>query len=990
MGAAGRPLRIGEALIRSTEFRAWLTRRRHKGVPLTAKGVENRVRKMPRIERALAALGFEERDLDTLHGNGHWPDLLEKLRRIAADWHVNEAAARLMAPQAPDPARQLGNLPNAARQYGYFADGKDPNYDAEADGSLEIDEEALEALKARFLAKFKDFETGGGFPGESSYHPEEDAYKRPLIAKVRSLLDEGLDETALGELLLSLVLDDKDMNLVGDYRRKNHLKEVRQRSGGKFEAAVARLAMSHAEPPEAAAQFVNEAWELVLEGSEHSKPYGDIRTLATLFQAAARPDEAISVATRKFENLGKALLGRRLFGDNVLTADEYQGVLDLAGYLYAAMDDWGWEPRDLWDVQGFIWVTCEEKLDMDAASDADRIRRYAMDTYVIPAGQRGDAKVTIRCGDVHNALGMANAHANVCQALRGRKFQEMAGVAVPSFTGPDNSSTTTFTYVLDSGASASGIALSDRAPTNLILYGPPGTGKTWRTAEEAVKLCDGAAPVDRDTLMARYRELVEARRIDFVTFHQSYSYEEFVEGLRPQQGGSEAEGTATGSVGFSLVPEDGVFRRIAHRAGASRGGGGQFETGDRRVFKLSIGEAAKSEDDYLFEEALAEGHVLLGYDDIDWSDARFEDRNAIIAACRDYDREHPENDRPEPTAHTGRVQCPLIFRNWIKRGDLVIVSKGNSKFRAIGEVTGDYEYAPRESGVYSHRRKVNWLWIDKAGAPVDDIYAKGFSMRAVYLMTPGDLNIRALESYINSQLPGAGPAEPESYVLIIDEINRGNISKIFGELITLIEPDKRAGMPNAIEVRLPYSKEPFSVPANLHIVGTMNTADRSIALLDTALRRRFVFREIAPEPDRLSTDVDGVPLRRVLETLNDRIEYLIDREHRIGHAFFIGEGGKDRAAIDATMRDKVIPLLQEYFFEDWGRVAAVLGEPQGKGGGFLDCRRLRDPTGQDGEERISWSVRPTFAPDAYARLIGKANPASSPASAEDPLDEAAE
>src|SRR5690606_38062687 len=95
------------------------------------------------------------------------------------------------------------------------------------------------------------------------------------------------------------------------------------------------------------------------------------------------------------------------------------------------------------------------------------------------------------------------------------------------------------------------------------------------------------------------------------------------------------------------------------------------------------------------------------------------------------------------------------------------------------------------------------------------------------------------------------------------------------------------------------------------------------------------------------------------------------REHRIGHAFFLGEGGRDRAAIDATMRDKVIPLLQEYFFEDWGRIAAVLGERPGRGGGFLDCRKLRDPTGGEGDERESWSVRPVFADDAYDRLIGK-------------------
>jgi 5-methylcytosine-specific restriction endonuclease McrBC GTP-binding regulatory subunit McrB len=159
----------------------------------------------------------------------------------------------------------------------------------------------------------------------------------------------------------------------------------------------------------------------------------------------------------------------------------------------------------------------------------------------------------------------------------------------------------------------------------------------------------------------------------------------------------------------------------------------------------------------------------------------------------------------------------------------------------------------------------------------------------------------------------------------------------------------------------------FRVPPNVLLVATMNTADRSIALLDTALRRRFVFREMAPDSSKLPESVGGVPLRRVLEAINDRIEYLIDREHRIGHAFFIGCA--NRADVDAAMRDKVIPLLQEYFFEDWANIAAVLGEP--KGGGFLACRELPDPTGQEREARLSWSVRDEFAADAYDRLVGK-------------------
>jgi 5-methylcytosine-specific restriction protein B len=490
-------------------------------------------------------------------------------------------------------------------------------------------------------------------------------------------------------------------------------------------------------------------------------------------------------------------------------------------------------------------------------------------------------------------------------------------------------------------------------PTNLILYGPPGTGKTYATAEEALRLCGEEIPEDRVELMATYRRLTEAGRIEFITFHQSYAYEEFVEGLRPVQGEED-------SAGFHLQPELGVLRRVARRAETSTGSGGPaFTIGDRQVFKMSIGRANDPEDAYLFEEAIENGYALIGFDNLDWSDPRFESRDEIMARLK------AEGDREgEINPYAGRVQSPDIFRNWVRTGDLIIVSKGNLLFRATGEVVGDYEYAPRSDGTYSHRRAVRWLWVDRAGVPVEEIYSAKFSQRTIYLLTKKELNVPALERYVESQREGGG--EPDQFVLIIDEINRANVSKVMGELITLLEPDKRIGATNELRVRLPYSRDLFGLPPNLHLVGTMNTADRSIALLDTALRRRFKFKEVPPEPQLLeeAEGATGLPLVDFLNAINDRIEYLLDREHRIGHAYLIN--CRTRAEADAAMRNAIIPLLQEYFFEDLSRVAVVLGEP--KGGGFLSRRQIKDPLGE-GDARDSWGVLPEFAEDAYNRCL---------------------
>ena len=168
--------------------------------------------------------------------------------------------------------------------------------------------------------------------------------------------------------------------------------------------------------------------------------------------------------------------------------------------------------------------------------------------------------------------------------------------------------------------------------------------------------------------------------------------------------------------------------------------------------------------------------------------------------------------------------------------------------------------------------------------------------------------------------------QKQNYVLIIDEINRGNIAKIFGELITLIEPSKRLKMEDKATAILPYSKKSFGVPNNLYIIGTMNTADRSIALLDTALRRRFDFIEIMPDPNHpeISDDIEGVNCQKLLEKINERIRVLHDRDHQIGHTYFIGV--KKMASLAKTFQNQIIPLLQEYFYDNWEKIDLVLNK----------------------------------------------------------------
>ena len=261
----------------------------------------------------------------------------------------------------------------------------------------------------------------------------------------------------------------------------------------------------------------------------------------------------------------------------------------------------------------------------------------------------------------------------------------------------------------------------------------------------------------------------------------------------------------------------------------------------------------------------------------------------------------------------------------MKIGDIVVISDGNSKFRAIGRITGEYQFIDTE--VYNQTRPTEWLITYDESQPYEKILNNRFSQMTLYGLNTKVLKLGALKNLLS----GNQNYEIENHVLIIDEINRGNIAKIFGELITLLEADKRIGGENQLLLTLPYSGETFGVPNNLHLIGTMNTADKSIALLDTALRRRFEFKELMPNPNLIpGSDGEGsiqdglngeINLRAFLTAINQRIQFIVNRDLTIGHAYLMGV--RNYFDLTRVISQQIIPLLQEYFYEDWHRIQLV-------------------------------------------------------------------
>lgn len=374
-------------------------------------------------------------------------------------------------------------------------------------------------------------------------------------------------------------------------------------------------------------------------------------------------------------------------------------------------------------------------------------------------------------------------------------------------------------------------------PLNQVLYGPPGTGKTYNTINKAVGIANPNFLLEqnREFVKEEYNRLVEAGQIVFTTFHQSMTYEDFIEGIKPTMNEDEGE--------LSYEVQNGIFKEICKDAG-------------------EFNEIAIVDN---FEES--------------WE--------KLI----DLVKEKIANDEL------------LKIGNW----EYGLSSKESLKYSSLN--------SPSQYTFTITKQNIQDTYQNKAARP-----SKAFHKDMEHIVQFMKSNL-ALKDRLGDIKKTQKNDDANNFVLIIDEINRGNVSQIFGELITLIEEGKRLGNSEELQVTLPYSKKKFGVPSNLYIIGTMNTADRSVEALDTALRRRFSFVEMMPDSNVVEEgEFKDYPRVDIMEKINQRIELLLDKNYTLGHSYFIKDDFK------SSFKNEIIPLLQEYFYNDYGKIGLILGK----------------------------------------------------------------
>lgn len=424
-------------------------------------------------------------------------------------------------------------------------------------------------------------------------------------------------------------------------------------------------------------------------------------------------------------------------------------------------------------------------------------------------------------------------------------------------------------------------------PLNSILFGPPGTGKTFHSITHAVaivenKTLEAIGAEDRINVKIRFDRYIREGQIVFCTFHQSMGYEDFIEGIKPVEPTSENEE-------LTYAVQDGIFKKLCVEAAFS------FVQQKPAEERKEIVDFSTHYDLYInsLKERLSKNESI--------ELATIRDKKIIVKSI-------VKNTiyfiHEEGIGRSSALTKSTLFKFLQAFPNLEEVKKISKQFRTVAGGDNTAHWA-----ILNDFREYKSKHDSKT---VQEITDKDFpyeeEKEIIEVLTEEDYKVE------NSK----------SFVIIIDEINRGNVSQIFGELITLIEDDKRLGKDESLTALLPYSKKRFGVPPNVYIIGTMNTADRSVEALDTALRRRFAFIPKMPEETKLQQTEDGINLVSMLTSINNRLKVLKDADHTIGHAWLWNV--KTVEDLQTVFGNKILPLLQEYFYNDFEKLGLVLGD----------------------------------------------------------------
>jgi 5-methylcytosine-specific restriction endonuclease McrBC GTP-binding regulatory subunit McrB len=481
---------------------------------------------------------------------------------------------------------------------------------------------------------------------------------------------------------------------------------------------------------------------------------------------------------------------------------------------------------------------------------------------------------------------------------------------------------------------------------NMILYGPPGTGKTYHTIHYAVAIIEKSDvkkifSENFDNVYQRYLRYKNNGLIVFTTFHQSFGYEEFIEGIRPVLSLEDSD-QISGEIEYSI--HNGIFKRFCENASIPQYTGEGTDLGighNPSIWKVSL-EATG--DNPTRKDCMENNYIRIGWDEY----------GSVLSDQMEH--------------HLGGKNVLGNFYKNMQIGDLVFSCFSERTIDAIGVITSEPKWND-EFVKYKRVRDVKWLvkGINKDIVEINN--NKVMSQSTVYRLSVSIADSLGLLKSVNPALLSKNVVYP-NHVFIIDEINRGNISKIFGELITLIEPSKRLGGREQLQVSLPYSGLSFGVPENVYILGTMNTADRSIAILDTALRRRFDFIEMEPQSSLLSDIIiEGIDVVEMMDTINRRIHVLLDREHTIGHSYFLSlRDDPSMQNLSEIFEKKIIPLLQEYFYDDYQKIQLVLGDNQKSDDGIKFITRKNDVNKLFGSTEVDYPNYYQVNHDAFRRI----------------------